>query len=101
MFAHSRAATAAAARNTAPPVSAYRKPRIGAARFRAQAVRPATGAVIVVSAAAINGAGYDPRAANGARGLRRGRLAARAARTAVALHRVPMPAGERHELRER
>jgi hypothetical protein len=52
-LAQSRAATAAAARTTAPPVSACRKLRIGAARFRAQAVRSAAADAVVVSAAAI------------------------------------------------
>ena len=45
MLAHSSAATAAAARTTAPPVSSCRKLRIGAARLRAQAVRPPLGGV--------------------------------------------------------
>jgi hypothetical protein len=52
-LAHSSAATAAAASATAPPVSACRKLRIGAARLRAHAVLPAAVLVIVVSAAAI------------------------------------------------
>ena len=38
-FAHSSAATVAASRATAPPVSLLRKSRSGDARFRAQAVR--------------------------------------------------------------
>jgi hypothetical protein len=49
-LAHSRATTIAATRMTAPPVSACRKLRIGAARLRVHAVRPAA---VVVSFAAI------------------------------------------------
>ncbi len=54
MLAHSSATTAAPASTTAPPVSASRNPRMGAARLRAHAVRPA-GAPAVSSAAAISG----------------------------------------------
>ena len=39
-LAHRSAAAAAASRTIAPPVSALRKSRTGAARFRAQAVLP-------------------------------------------------------------
>ena len=39
-LAHDSAATAAHSNTSAPPVSVLRKSRTGAARFRAQAVRP-------------------------------------------------------------
>ncbi len=39
-FAHNSAPTAAQSNTAAPPVSVVRKSRTGAARFRAQAVRP-------------------------------------------------------------
>ena len=42
-FAHSSAATVAPSSTTAPPVSVLRKPRTGAARFRAHAVFPLKG----------------------------------------------------------
>ena len=38
-FTQTRAATAAASRNAAPPVSVRRNPRSGVSRLRAQAVR--------------------------------------------------------------
>src|SRR6185437_3863613 len=48
-FDHSRAAIAAPSITNAPPVSVLRKLRTGAARFRAQAVRPPNGVASVVT----------------------------------------------------